>query len=307
MISRFVLRRLASLIPTVFGIVLVVFFLGRALPGDPALTLAGPEATRNQVELIRQRWGLDEPLTVQMVSYMRNLAMGDLGVSMQTGRPVLEEIANRLPNSLKLTLAAMVFAVVGGTLAGVLAAQRPYSVWDGFTMVASLVFLSIPVFWLSIVLVLIFSVRLGWLPVIGMESWKNFILPSIAMATGSLGMIARITRTSMLEVLGEDFVRTARAKGLAERTVIYKHALKNAVIPIITVIGLQFGILLGGSVLTETIFSWPGIGKFLFDAILARDYAVLQGGILVYAVCISLLNLLVDVSYALIDPRIRYS
>jgi peptide/nickel transport system permease protein/oligopeptide transport system permease protein len=306
MLRRYILRRLISIVPVLLGVSLIVFLMVRLLPGDAAQVIAGELATRDEVERIRVQLGLDKPLPVQYVSFLGNLLKLDLGRSARTGLPVLSEIITRLPNTLLLAVVSMVLASVLGVAAGVVSATRQYSWTDHFTMSIALFGVSMPVYWLGLMLILLFSVNLHWLPAGGTGSPASIVLPSITLASFSMGIIARMTRSSMLEVLRQDYTRTARSKGLVERVVIYKHALKNAMIPVVTVIGLQFGSLLGGAVLTETVFAWPGIGRLIVDSILARDYPVVQGAILIFALMFILVNLLVDTMYAYIDPRIRY-
>lgn len=249
---------------------------------------------------------LDEPLHTQYFVYMGNLLQGDMGRSAFTRRPVAVELYERFPNTLILTVAALGIATVLGMSAGIISATKRYSLFDNFVMLLALAGIAIPVFWLGLMLQLLFSVNLGWLPSSGMDTWRHLILPALTLGLATTALIARITRSSMLDVLGQDYINTARAKGLVERIVVYKHALKNALIPVVTVMGLQFGILLGGAVLTESVFSWPGVGRLLVDSILARDYPVVQGAVLVLALFFVLINLVVDIIYALLDPRITY-
>jgi len=278
----------------------------RLLPGDAAQVIAGELATRDEIERMRTQLGLDRPLPVQYVSFLASLLKLDLGRSARTGLPVFSEITARLPNTLLLALVSIVLASILGVAAGVVSATRQYSWTDHLTMSLALFGVSMPVYWLGLMLILLFSVTLHWLPAGGTGSPASIILPAVTLASFSTGIIARMTRSSMLEVLRQDYTRTARSKGLTERVVIYKHALKNAMIPVVTVIGLQFGSLLGGAVLTETVFAWPGIGRLIVDSILARDYPVVQGAILIFALMFVLVNLLVDTMYGYIDPRIRY-
>lgn len=306
MMLTYTIRRLLFFVPTFIGLLVLVFFMGRMLPGDPAVTFAGPEASQAEIENIRKAWGLDQPLPVQFGRYVMNITHGDMGRSRMTGRPVIKELAQRLPNSLIVTTVAMILAILGGVLIGVISAIRPYTLIDMATMIVALLLFSTPVFWLALMLILVFSLYLGWLPVFGIGSWRHMVLPAMSLTAGSMGIIARLTRSSMLEVLNEDHIRTAWAKGASESRVVFKHALRVALIPVITVSGLQFGVLLGGSVLIETIFSWPGIGKFMYDAILSRDYAALQATALIFALLVAIINLTVDLSYGVIDPRVRY-
>jgi len=256
-------------------------------------------------QALRQQLGLDRPLYIQYWRYLSGAMRGDLGRSVRSNRPVVNEIAWRLPNTLRLAVVAMLLAASGGGLVGIISAVRRNTVWDHATMLAALAGLSMPSFWLGLMLMIIFAVRLEWLPVAGYEGWQYVILPGITLAAGPAAVLARLTRSSMLEVLNQDFVRTARAKGLREQTVVVKHALKNSLIPVVTVLGLQFGHLMGGAVITESVFAWPGVGRLVVDAILARDFPVVQGTVLVIALGFVLVNLIVDVLYAYLDPRIR--
>lgn len=303
---QYVIKRLLSTIPVLLGISLLLFFMLRALPGDPAQVLAGQMATPEDIELIRHQLGLDRPVYVQYAFFLGRLAKLDLGRSTRTQNPVIQEVWARLPNTLLLSVIAITLACLFGIPAGIISAVRPYTLLDYFVTSAALFGISMPVFWLGLMLVVVFSVMLQWLPAGGTGSWKHVILPSVTLAAFVVAFIARMTRSSMLEVLSQDYTTTARSKGLKEQVVIIKHALKNALIPIITVIGLQFGTLLGGAILTETVFAWPGLGRLIVDSILARDYPVIQGAILIFGLLYILINLAIDVIYAYVDPRIRY-
>jgi peptide/nickel transport system permease protein len=278
----------------------------RSLPGDPAQVLAGQMATPEEVENIRHQLGLDQPLYKQYVLFLGRLALLDLGRSARTQNPVIEEVWARLPNTLLLAVVAITLACLFGIPAGIISAVRPYSWIDYLVTSMGLFGISMPVFWLGLMLVVIFSVILQWLPAGGTGSWKNVIMPSFTLASFVVAFIARMTRSTMMETLSQDYITTARSKGLKEEVVVIKHALKNALIPIITVVGLQFGLLLGGAVLTETVFAWPGVGRLIVDSILARDYPMIQGVILIFGLLYILVNLLVDLIYAYVDPRIRY-
>lgn len=304
--ANFLIKRILSIIPVLLGISLLLFFMLRMLPGDPAQVLAGQMASPEDIAMIRTQLGLDEPVYIQYAAFLNRLLHFDLGRSARTQNPVAQEIWARLPNTILLAVCAIAIACLLGIPAGVLAAVRPYTWVDYLVTLASLFGISMPVFWLGIMLMIIFSITLGWFPAGGIGTWKHLVLPSITLAAFVVAFIARMTRSSMLEVLSQDYVTTARSKGLKEKLVIVKHALKNALIPIITVVGLQFGLLLGGAVLTETVFAWPGLGRLIVDSILARDYAMIQGSILVFGLLYTLVNLLVDMLYALVDPRIRY-
>ncbi|MBW1721087.1 MAG: ABC transporter permease [Deltaproteobacteria bacterium] len=304
--SQYVVKRLISTIPVLIGISIMLFFMLRALPGDPAQVLAGQMATQEDIQLIRTQLGLDRPIYIQYATFFWRLIRFDLGRSARTQNPVILEIWARLPNTIILAVIAITLACLFGIPVGIISAVRPYSVLDYFVTAATLFGISMPVFWLGLMLVVVFSVLLHWLPAGGTGSWKHLILPSITLSAFVVAFIARMTRSSMLEVLSQDYTTTARSKGLKEKVVIIKHALKNALIPIITVVGLQFGMLLGGAVLTETVFAWPGLGRLIVDSILARDYPVIQGAILIFGLLYILVNLIVDVIYAFVDPRIRY-
>jgi len=303
---QYVVKRLLSTLPVLLGISLIAFLLLRALPGDPAQVIAGEMATQETVEAIRNQLGLNKPLYVQYGIFLSHLAELNLGRSARTGQPVISEIASRLPNTLLLAVVSTAIACLLGVPAGVLSAIRSYSLLDYGVMVLALFGLSMPVFWLGLMLIILFSVKLHLLPAGGIGTASHLLLPALTLALFSTAFIARMTRSSMMEVMGQEFITTARSKGLLERAVVFKHALRNAFIPIITVIGLQFGSLLGGAVLTETVFAWPGIGRLIVDSILARDYPMVQGVILVFALLYILVNLLVDILYAYIDPRIHY-
>ena len=302
----YVIRRLLLAIPVLIGVSILVFAIIRFIPGDPARAIAGVHASPEYIEQVRRELLLDEGLDVQYFVYMTNLLQGDLGRSTFTNRPVTVELAQRFPNTMVLAATAMVIASIIGMSAGIVSATKRYSLFDNFSMLAALVGVAAPVFWLGVMFQLLFSVQLGWLPSGGIGTWKHLVLPALTLGLATAALLARITRSSMLEVLGQDYITTARSKGLIERVVINKHAFKNALIPVVTVIGLQFGTLLGGAVLTETVFSWPGIGRLMVDSILARDYPVVQGAVLLLAVFFVMINLLVDIIYAFLDPRISY-
>lgn len=305
-LTRYLVRRLFTSAVTLLGISIVVFALVRLLPGDPARTIAGVLASEDDVARIRGELGLDKPLLQQYATFLAHLARGDLGTSARTKQPVAEEIRSRFPHTAKLALASMILATVIGVPAGVLAAVRRGTSFDYLVSLGTLAGNSMPVYWLGLMLIVLFAVKLRWLPAAGADQPRALVLPSVTLAAFSLALITRMTRSSMLEVLGQDSIRTARAKGLAERVVILRHALRNALIPIVTVIGLQFGGLLGGAVLTESVFGWPGMGLLLVDSIFARDYPMIQGIVLIYAVLILVLNFLIDILYGLLDPRIHY-
>ena len=288
------------------GVSIASFGLLQMVPGDPALILAGEEATEEVLTRIRQEYGLDRPLPIQYVAYLRNAVSGNLGRSIQSRQPVATLIAQRFPFTLKLAFLAILVSAALGLVAGVIAATHRNSTLDLAALFGSLVGISLPIFWLGLLMMLVFSVKLRWLPAGGTGTAAHLILPAIVLGAASSAVIARMTRASMLEVLRQDYVRTARAKGVEEPRVVYRHALKNAMIPILTVLGLEFGYNLGGAVLTETVFSLPGIGRLIVEGIFARDYPVVQGSMLVVATTFVLVNLVTDIAYALVDPRIRY-
>lgn len=304
--SRYIAQRLVLAVITLIGISIIIFFLVRLTPGDPGRVLAGMLATQEEVQRIRADMGLDRPLPVQYAIFFGRLVRGDLGKSARSQQPVVKEILARLPATAKLAAISMTLAGILGVAGGILAAYRRNSTLDFFVSVGTLLGVSMPAYWLGLMLIVLFAVRLRWLPAAGSEHLMSYILPSLTLASYSLALIARMTRSSMLEVLGEDYIRTARAKGLREPVVVVHHALRNALIPVITVLGLQFGALLGGAVLTESVFGWPGMGRLLVDSIFARDYPMVQGIVLVFAFLYIMVNLTVDILYAYIDPRIHY-
>jgi len=314
--QAYILGRLAQAVPVLFGVSVVVFLLVKLVPGDPAMALLGPQAQPAEIEALRAAWGLDQPLPVQYWRWLSRALQGDLGRSLELREPVTDLVLARFKNTLILTLSSMVVALVIGLTAGIVSATRQYSLLDRTTMLLALFGNCMPTFWLGLVLILIFSVGLGWFPTSGMYSLRgsggfldllsHLVLPALTLGSASTAIIARLTRSSMLEVVRQDYVRTARAKGLAEDRVILGHALKNALLPVVTVVGLQVGFLLGGAVLTETVFSWPGVGLQLYRAISTRDIPLIQGGVLLIAVTFVFINLVVDVLYAYLDPRIRY-
>lgn len=322
------------IIPVLIGVSILAFLLIHLIPGNPAVAMLGERATPEQIARLEEELGLNDPLYVQYGRFMARVLQGDFGRSIHTHSPVLWEMSMRFPATIELTVAAMIIAVVIGMGAGIISAVKPYSIFDYSFMGSALIGVSMPIFWLGLMLIYLFGVKLGWLPPsgrlsIGVEletvtniyvldaiitgNWvalkdalRHLFMPALALGTIPMAMIARMTRSSMLEVMRQDFVRTARAKGLPEKIVIFKHALQNAFLPVLTVIGLQFGYLLGGAVMTEWIFAWPGIGRWMFLAISSRDFPIVQGGILLIAMVFVFVNLLVDVLYSYVDPRIRY-
>ncbi|SFB09763.1 MULTISPECIES: ABC transporter permease [unclassified Bacillus (in: firmicutes)] len=331
----YTVRRVLSLIPVLFGMTLVVFAIIHAIPGDPAQVILGQRATKEAIATLTRELGLDRAWYIQYGDYIKSLLQGDLGTSLRTRGPINAEVWPYLAATIELTLVAMIVAIVIGVNAGIISAWFSNSWFDYVAMVLALVGVSIPIFWLGLMGQWAFSIELGWLPTTGRENVrdpvtaitnlylvdtllqgrmdqfgeviKHLILPSLSLATIPMAIIARMTRSAMLEVMKSDYIRTARAKGLRMFWVVYKHSLKNAVIPVLTIIGLQMGLLLGGAILTETIFGWPGLGRYLYDAIGYRDYPVIQSGILIIAAIFVLINLIVDLLYAFVDPRIKYN
>ncbi|WP_324717202.1 ABC transporter permease [Carboxydochorda subterranea] len=304
--TRYLVRRTGVLLVVLLGIVAVTFGLLRVAPGDPARLIAGPDAPPETVMALRHELGLDRPMAEQFVLFVGQVVRGDLGQSFQTGRPVLEEIGWRYVNTGILALTAVGLASLAGIAAGMLAARYPYSAVDSAIMSGALAGVSAPVFWLGLLLMWLFAVKLRWLPTSGAGSLRHLILPAITLGAALTATIARMTRSSLLEVIEEDYIRTARAYGVAERSILLRHALRNAFLPILTVIGLQLGYSLAGAVLTESVFAWPGMGRLIAGAIFTRDYPVVQAGLLVVAVTFAAINFAVDVLYAWLDPRIRY-
>jgi glutathione transport system permease protein len=302
----YLIRRLLGMIPTLLIVTVIVFLFVHMLPGDPARLVAGPDADQATVELVRQDLGLDRPLPDQFVRYFSDLLQGDLGKSIRTKRPVTQEIAERFMPTLWLTAWSMLWSVVLGMALGISSAVWRNKWPDRVGMTLAVSGISFPAFALGMMLMQIFSVKLGWLPTMGADGWKHFILPSITLGAAVAAVMARFTRASFVEVIQDDFVRTARAKGLSESVVIFKHTLRNALIPVITMMGLQFGFLLGGSIVVETVFNWPGLGRLLVDAVNQRDYPVIQGLVLLFSFEFILINLLVDVLYGAINPSIRF-
>ncbi|MGI8866388.1 MAG: ABC transporter permease [Rubrobacteraceae bacterium] len=332
--AQFVGRRILQIIPVLLGVSILVFSMVRAIPGDPAQILLGQNATQEHVANLRANMGLDKPQIVQYGLFLKDAATGNLGESITTGRSVTAELGARLPATVELTLTAMLIAVFIGVPVGVVAAVKQYSWLDKITSVIALTGISMPIFWLAMILIVIFAVNLQLLPVTGRlgtntsisaitglvlvdslltlnfagfwDGFMHLVLPAVALGTIPMAVVTRMTRSSMLEVMNEDYVRTARAKGVVPWRVVFKHALRNAMLPTVTVIGLQVGLLMGGAVITETIFAWPGVGQIAYESINRRDYAMIQGVVLYGALLFMLVNLLVDLLYAVLDPRVRY-
>lgn len=331
MLAYFV-RRILVLIPTLLGISIIVFLMLRITPGDPAELLLGERATEEALQEIREHLGLNEPLHVQYGMFLKRLMKGDLGETIWSRQKVWIEVKERFPATIELSVAALFISCFFGIIFGIISATRQYSIFDYLSMLGALIGVSMPIFWLGLVFMLIFSLHLGWLPLSGrlsvgidLEVITNFyildsvltknwtalkdalwhiIMPAVTLSTIPMAIVARMTRSAMLEVLRQDYIKTAKAKGLSQFVVTFKHALRNALIPVVTTIGLQFGVALGGAILTETIFAWPGVGKWMFDAVMKRDYMVIQGGTLFIAALFVVINLVVDVLYAVINPRI---
>jgi len=304
-VLRLVASRLATGVPTLLAVSLLVFAIVRLIPGDPARLLAGDFATEQIVDELRQKWHLNDPLAVQYAVYVGGVVRGDFGRSITTSTPILPELTERFLRTLELAVAGILVAVVVGGVAGIVSAVRRSSLTDYVATALALTGISTPIFWSGLLLILLFSVRLEWLPAGGTGTLRHLVLPAVSLGLFGAGVLARQTRSGMLEVLGQDFVRTARAKGLPERVVVVKHALKNALIPVVTVLGDQFGRLLGGAILTETVFAWPGMGRYLIESISQRDYPAVQGAMLVFAAAVVVINLLVDLSYGMLAPRVR--
>ncbi|HHP7236221.1 MAG TPA: ABC transporter permease [Desulfobacterales bacterium] len=328
----YIIRRILILIPTLLGVSVIVFLMLHLTPGDPAELLLGERATPQALDEMREHLGLKEPLYVQYGMFLKRLMQGDLGETIWTRQKVWTEVTQRFPATIELSVAALVISCFFGILFGIVSATRQYSIFDYLSMLGALAGVSMPIFWLGLVFMLIFSLHLGWLPLSGrlsigvdLEVITNFyildailtrnwtalkdavwhiILPAVTLSTIPTAIVARMTRSAMLDVLRQDYIKTAKAKGLSKMMIIFKHALRNALIPVVTTIGLQFGVLLGGAILTETIFAWPGVGKWMYDAVMQRDYMVIQGGTLFIAALFVLINLAVDVLYAVINPRI---
>lgn len=303
--TAYLISRLLQLVPTMFVLVLIVFVAVRVVPGDTAYVLAGDFPTEENLARIRSSLGLDRPLLVQFATYIWNVARGDLGRSAMSGLPVRDEIFARVPATLALAGLAFAIAIALGLAAGTYAATRPYSIFDLGSMSLALFGAAMPVFWLGILFIFVFAVSLHWLPAGGASSPQSYLLPAVTLGLAAAGLLARMTRSALLEVIQSEYVTTARAKGLAEPAIVLRHALRNAMVPVVTTMGLIAGSLIGGSVAVETIFAWPGIGRLLIGAVQSRDYAVIQGVLLVYGVTFAVINLAIDVLYGFLDPRIQ--
>ena len=307
---KYILKRLLMMIPVLLGVIFIMFVLMELTPGDPAVIMAGEAAGPDEVEAWRERLGLNDPFLVRFGTYVFNLVQGDFGIGWSRAqRPVAEQIFTRYPNTMRLAALGVVFALLIGIPLGILSATKQYTVFDTGATFLALIGVSIPNFWLGLLLIMFFTVSMQgtplWLPASGFDTWRQHVMPLIAISTGSAAVIMRMTRSSMLECIRQDYIRTARAKGQTERKVIFSHALRNALIPVTTSAGLNFGFLLGGAVLTETIFSINGLGRFMVDSIFRRDWSSAIGGVVIIAVSFSVVNLLVDILYAFLDPRIK--
>ena len=304
---RYTLKRIVGVLPTLIIVVTFVFFFVRMIPGDPARLVAGEQATLDAVEAVRTQLGLDQPIHVQYVRYIGGLLRGDLGMSLRTKRPVLTEVAARYGNTMALTVASLVWSTIVGVFLGGWSGKNRGK-WQDFTgMTLAVSGISLPNFWIGFLLIMLFSVKLRWLPTTGTGSWKNLVLPAIALGTSISAIIARFTRSSIVEVMKEDYIRTARAKGLKEKTVTWAHAFRNSMISVVTVVGLQFGFLLGGSVVTEAVFAYPGLGQLLVESVNYRDYPAIQSLILIFSLQFIVINLIVDILYAVLNPEIKLS
>jgi ABC-type dipeptide/oligopeptide/nickel transport system permease component len=304
-LSTYLMGRLVAAVITLLGVSFVLVALIQFLPGDPARVIAGLRATPEQVARIRQQMGLDESVPVQFWRFLEHLFHGNMGTSARTGDSVVSEITARLPFTLELAILGTLVGVVAGITLGVIAATHKDRLLDSFVSMVGVMGISMPVYWLGILLIMLFSVKLQMLPVSGAATLSSLVLPSVTLGVFSMAIIARMTRSTMIDELGQDYVRTVRAKGVVERVVVYRHALRNAFVPILTVIGLQFGTLLGGAGLTETVFAWPGIGRLLVDSISARDYPMVQGIVFVFAAMFIVVNIITDLLYTVVDPRVR--
>lgn len=302
----FLLSRVLSLLTVVFGVITLVFFLLHIVPGDPVQVMLGESATPADQAQLREKLGLDQPLLQQWLTYLIQLRHGDLGHSLHSQEPIVEILWQRLPATIELAIAGLFIAILIAIPLGSLAALRQNTVYDQGAMIFSLLGVSIPHFWLGPLLIIIFSLNLGWFPVSGREGWSSLVLPALTLGTALAAILARMVRATLLEVLHEDYIRTARAKGLNEIAIILHHALRNAALPIITILGLQLGTLLGGAVITETVFAWPGIGQLTIESIQQRDYPIVQACVLLISLSYVLVNTLTDLLYAGLDPRVRY-
>lgn len=302
----YIFRRILQLIPVMLVISVVVFLMMHMIPGDPVKNMLGMEASKEAIEAERERLGLNDPLPTQYWRFISGVAKGDLGTSIYSKKPIMEEMMNKYPYTVKLAIGGTIFATVIGVVCGIVSAVKRNTATDSILMVFSLIAVSTPSFFLALLMLLVFSLHFGWFPSIGLKTPLHYVLPIITLGMQSVGLIARTTRSAMLEVLGEDYIRTSRSRGIPEKVVVYYHALKNAMIPVLTVVGLRFGGLLAGSTLVETVFAVPGIGRYMVDGVLKRDFPVVQGTVLILAFTFVIVNMIVDLLYAAVDPRIKY-
>lgn len=304
---KYVIKRLLMMIPVIIGVTIIIFLIMALSPGDPARLVLGEMASEESVANWREAHGLNDPLPIRYVNYMKNMLKGDLGTSYANGRSVATEISSRFPITLRLAIVGMIVALVIAIPLGIVSAVKQYSLIDGFATIFGMLGIALPSFWVALMMILLFSLKLNWLPSGGIEGWQSMVMPAISIGFGCCANIMRITRSSMLEVIRTDYIRTAKSKGVKKRDIIGKHALRNVLIPVITVAGLQFGAMMGGAVIAETVFSWPGVGTYMISSIKAKDTPAVMGSIICFCIAFSLVNLLVDLVYGYIDPRIKSS
>lgn len=304
---KYIIKRLLMMIPVIIGVTIIIFLIMALSPGDPARLVLGEMASEESVANWREAHGLNDPLPIRYVNYMKNMLKGDLGTSYANGRSVATEISSRFPITLRLAIVGMIVALVIAIPLGIVSAVKQYSLIDGFATIFGMLGIALPSFWVALMMILLFSLKLNWLPSGGIEGWQSMVMPAISIGFGCCANIMRITRSSMLEVIRTDYIRTAKSKGVKKRDIIGKHALRNVLIPVITVAGLQFGAMMGGAVIAETVFSWPGVGTYMISSIKAKDTPAVMGSIICFCIAFSLVNLLVDLVYGYIDPRIKSS
>lgn len=302
---KYIAKRLLMLIPVILGISFIIFSIMSLTPGDPARLILGENASEQQVHELRTQMGLDNPFVIRYADYIFDAVRGDFGKSYRNGIPVFEEIFSRFPNTLKLAFWGITLSIVIGIPVGIISAVKQYTIIDSLSLVAAMLLTSIPAFWLGLMLILVFSLKLDLLPTTGVDTWRNFVMPSVTLAAGTMATLIRMTRSTMLEVIRQDYIRTARAKGASERRIVFKHALRNALLPVVTVIGINFGFQLGGAMIIETVFAMPGLGTLMITSVRMRDTPMVMASVLFVAVAIGITNLAVDILYAYIDPRIR--
>ena len=302
---KYIAKRLLMLIPVILGISFIIFSIMSLTPGDPARLILGENASEEQVHELRIQMGLDNPFVIRYADYIFDAVRGDFGKSYRNGIPVFEEIFSRFPNTIKLAFWGITLSIVIGIPVGIISAVKQYTIIDSLSLVAAMLLTSIPAFWLGLMLILVFSLKLDLLPTTGVDTWKNFVMPSVTLAAGTMATLIRMTRSTMLEVIRQDYIRTAKAKGAGERRIVFKHALRNALLPVVTVIGINFGFQLGGAMIIETVFAMPGLGTLMITSVRMRDTPMVMASVLFVAVAIGITNLAVDILYAYIDPRIR--